>query len=85
MEGVIVNFRQGMHTQHNTQMIVQPAGITSLDKAKALVGKVVVWKSPASREIKGKVAMQHGRNGAVRVIFEKGLPGQSVGQKVLIQ
>ncbi len=85
MDGVIVNFRRGRHTVYDNQMIVKTAGVDSLEKAKALVGKAVVWKSPASREIKGRVTREHGRNGAVKVIFEKGLPGQSIGQKVLIQ
>jgi ribosomal protein L35AE/L33A len=33
----------------------------------------------------GKVAASHGNSGAVRVIFETGMPGQALGQKVKIQ
>lgn len=78
MKGVIVNFRGGKRTQSSTHMIVLPE---SKDSA-SLVGKTAVWKSPAGREIKGKIAALHGRKGAVRVIFEKGMPGQAVSQKV---
>ncbi len=85
MEGVIVNFRRGRHTQYNNQMVVQADGIDNKDKARAVIGKTVVWKSPANREIKGKIAREHGTNGALKVIFERGMPGQSVGQKVIIQ
>ena len=55
------------------------------EKAKALVGKEVVWKNPSGKnkiEIKGKISALHGSKGCVRVIFEKGMPGQSIGTKV---
>jgi large subunit ribosomal protein L35Ae len=44
-----------------------------------------VWKSPKGKEINGKVASAHGNKGAVRVIFEKGLPGQSLGNNVEVK
>ena len=65
-------------------MIVEVAGVTTKEAAEKLVGKVVVWASPAKREIKGKVTFTHGGNGAVRVLFEKGMPGQALGDKVKI-
>lgn len=85
MEGTIVNFRGGMHTQYNDYMIVKVEGVDSKDDAKQLVGKKIVWTSPAGKEITGKVGRVHGNKGAVRVKFEKGMPGQSVGQKVNIE
>ena len=66
-------------------MIVYIDGFSKRDKASELVGKQVVWKSPAGKEISGKVASAHGTKGAVRVIFEKGLPGQSISTKVEIK
>ena len=65
-------------------MIVNVDGIESREKAQPLVGKEVVWTSPAKREIKGKVASAHGNKGNIRVIFEKGMPGQSLTTKVEI-
>jgi large subunit ribosomal protein L35Ae len=66
-------------------MIIVIGGVSNREKATALVGKEVVWKSPAGKEIKGKVAAAHGNKGAVRVIFEKGMPGQSLSNKVEIK
>ena len=85
MEGIIKNFRRGMHTQKTNHMIVYLDGVDNKEKASKLVGKAAIWKSPAGKEINGKVASAHGNKGAVRVIFEKGLPGQSVGTKVEIK
>ena len=84
MEGTIVNFRRNRHTQKPTHLIIVVEGIERKDKAEPLVGKEVVWKSPADKEMKGKVAAAHGNKGAIRVIFETGMPGQSIGTKVQI-
>ena len=84
MEGVIVSFRRGKHVQHNNQMIVKINGVDKKEKASSLVGKNVVWKSPAGKEIKGLVRGAHGNKGALRVLFEKGMPGQSLGNKVMV-
>ena len=85
MQGTIKNFRKGRHTQKTNHMIVYLSDVSNREKASGLVGKEVVWKSPKGKEINGKVASAHGNNGAVRVIFEKGLPGQSLGNKVEIK
>ena len=74
-----------MHVQKGNHIIVYIEGIKDKEKAGSLVGKGVVWKSPAGKEIKGKVASAHGNTGAIRVIFERGLPGQSIGNKVNIE
>ena len=85
MEGVINNFRRSRTRQKTNHMIVYLNDISNREKASGLVGKEVVWKSPAGKEINGKVASAHGNKGAVRVIFEKGLPGQSLGTKVEVK
>jgi len=84
MQGTIVNFRRGRRTQTLNHLIVSLNGVDNREKAAKLVGKMVAWKSPAGKEIKGKIASAHGNVGAIRVIFEKGMPGQSVGTKVEI-
>ena len=84
MEGLITSFRRGKRTQTPNQIIIEVKGYENKEKAKELIGKEVVWKSPAGKEIKGKVANFHGNKGKVRVIFEKGLPGQSIATKVTI-
>ena len=66
-------------------MIVQVPGVDSRAKAKPMVGKTVTWHSSGKVEIKGKVKAEHGNGGALKVHFEKGMPGQSIGQKVKIE
>ena len=66
-------------------MIMLVDEIDSKEKANALIGKKVIWSSPAKKEIKGVVKSAHGCKGALRVLFEKGMPGQSIGQKVKIE
>lgn len=87
MEGVIVNYRSAKHRQTPNHIIIKINGIDGSEKAKKLVGKGVVWKNSIGKEkkeIKGKVAKAHGNSGAVRAIFERGLPGQAIGTKVTI-
>lgn len=84
MEGVIKNFRRGRKTQTTNQMIVVIKGVDKKEKAAELVGKSVVWKSPAGKEIKGEVRSAHGNSGALRILFEKGMPGQAIGNKVVV-
>ena len=83
MEGVIVHFRQNRHTTSSNHMIVRPSGIEKREDAAKLVGKTVIYNT-GKNNITGKVAGAHGNKGAVRVIFEKGMPGQALGQKVSV-
>jgi len=85
MEGVISNFRRGAHNQTPNQMIIVVPGSVSKESAGKLVGKTVTWTSPAGKQIKGEIKASHGNKGAVRALFETGMPGQSVGQKVVVQ
>lgn len=81
MDARIANYRNANSTNRPTHIIVHVEGITSRDKAAALVGKKASWVAPgkAKTTINGKVAAAHGNSGAVRVIFERGLPGQALG------
>ena len=85
MEGVIKNFRRSRTRQKTNHIIIYLNDVNDREKASGFVGKEVVWKSPKGKEINGKVASAHGNKGAVRVIFEKGLPGQSLSTKVDIK
>jgi large subunit ribosomal protein L35Ae len=85
MEGVIANYKGSHKTQVNNQMIVHASGVDSKEKAAKLVGKKVVWSSSAGKEIAGEVRSAHGNKGALRVLFERGMPGQSLGTKVKIE
>lgn len=82
MNGRITDYRQGRHTQKDNQGILEVDGVDSKEKAEALVGKEIHWKSSAGRLIKGHVTGSHGAKGKVRALFDKGLPGQAIGSKV---
>lgn len=84
MEAQIMNFRGGKHTKYNNHMIAKVPGIETRAKAVPLVKKEVTWTSPAGKVIKGYVGQVHGNKGALRLIFEKGMPGQSIGTKVKV-
>ncbi len=84
MEGTIKNFKRGRHTVTGNQMVVYINEVKSKEEAAKLVGKSVVWKSPAGKEIKGKVRSVHGNKGALRVLFQTGMPGQAIGDKVVV-
>ena len=83
MEGTIAHYRRGRHTQTNNQFIIYLD--ETKEESKKLIGKKVTWKSQKGKEITGKVTNLHGNNGAVRVLFERALPGQSLGTKVEIK
>ena len=85
MEGIIVNFRTSRHRQNGRQMVIYLPGVESREKAAPFVGKNVTWTNAQGTAIHGKISGVHGNSGAVRTIFERGLPGQSVGMKVKIE
>jgi len=85
MEGVIKNFRRSRHRQTMNQMIIVVEDSDSKEMAEKIVGRQVIWTSPAGKQIKGEIRSSHGNKGAVRVLFETGMPGQAIGQKVVIQ
>ena len=66
-------------------MILHLPSVETRENATKLIKKHVTWKSPSGKEIKGEVVSAHGNKGAVRVIFEKGMPGQAIGSKVEVQ
>lgn len=83
-EAIVMHFRQGRHHVNSKQMILKVAD--TAEEAEKSIGKTVTWTSPTGKEIKGKISALHGRKGNVRAIFsEKGLPGQSLGQKIKVE
>ncbi|MFH0752567.1 MAG: 50S ribosomal protein L35ae [archaeon] len=83
MEAVVSAFRGSKRSQRTTAHVVLVVkGIADRKKAETLVGKSVSWTSPAGKKIVGEIRAAHGKAGAVRAIFERGLPGQALGTKV---
>jgi len=81
MKGILVQFRRGRHTVHERHYLID-ISLSNREDAKKMAGKEVVWKSPAGKEIKGKISDAHGNKGLVRAIFEKGLPGQALTTEI---
>ncbi len=83
----IAGFRGSRRRRVGNHMVVCLPDVKTKDAAKALVGKKVVWTTPSKdkKTITGKIASSHGNKGCVRVIFEKGMPGQSLGTNVKIE
>lgn len=81
----VIQFRRGRKTVHERHFLIEIEDVKDRESAGKFVGKAVEWKSPAGKIIKGEIRSAHGNNGIVRAIFEKGLPGQSVGTKVEIK
>ena len=84
MEAVISNFRQGRHHTYDNQMVVVADSLNTRAEANKLVGKKVVWNT-GKKDITGEIRSAHGNSGALRVLFETGMPGQSISNKVDIQ
>ena len=82
MEARITNFRLGGNRQYNNQVIIEVPGIHDREKAKLLIGKKVIWTSPKKKELLGIIKNIHGNKGAVRAMFNTGMPGQALGNKV---
>ena len=85
MKAVIVNFRLARHHTYENQMIIKAKGVETRDDAKKLVGKKVVWVTPAKKEMVGEIRSAHGNKGALRALFETGMPGQAIGSEVQIK
>ena len=83
MKGTIVNYRGGKHTQTTNQMIVALEDVTSKEDAQKLVGKTVTYNT-GKKDITGEVRSAHGNSGAIRVLFESGMPGQAIGKQVSV-
>ena len=85
MEGVLKNFRMGRHHQTDNQMVLVLPDVKKKEQAAKLVGKTVSWITPGKKVLKGKITAPHGNSGAVKVLFETGMPGQSVGKKAKVE
>lgn len=83
--GRVLQFRRGRHRITERHFIIEVDGVSKREEAEKLIDKEVMWTSPAGKKIQGKISGAHGNKGAVRAIFEKGLPGQAITTKVEIK
>jgi large subunit ribosomal protein L35Ae len=84
MEGTIVNYRRNSTGQTQNHLVVIVEGISDKGKASQLVGKKVVFNT-GKKDMIGKINAVHGNKGALRAVFETGIPGQALGKKVKIE
>lgn len=82
MQGTILSYRRGKHTQNVNQVLIELENVSSREKAEKLLNKKVIWKSSSGKEIKGQIIGLHGNKGIVRAKFERNLPGQAIITKV---
>lgn len=83
MNGTIVNYKGGKHRQVTNQMIVVITTVKNREEATKLVGKTVTYNT-GLKDITGEVRSAHGNSGAIRVLFQTGMPGQAIGKGVAI-
>ncbi len=83
MKARIAHFRQNRHTTYGNQMILKVEGVSSREEAQKLVGKTVTYDT-GKKKISGEVRSAHGNSGALRVLFETGMPGQALGQEATL-
>jgi large subunit ribosomal protein L35Ae len=84
MKAVVGNYRRSRHAMKGNHVILIADGVKTRTEAEKLKGKEVVYVTSGKKTIKGRIAAAHGNKGAVRAIFERGLPGQAIGTKVEI-
>lgn len=84
MHGIILSYRRSVNTQKPNHILIEVEGSESKEKSVKLVGKKVVWTSPAGKKLTGTITSLHGRNGVLKARFSKGLPGQALGQKIRV-
>jgi len=89
MDGKISNFRGGRHTRHYNQIIIELGDLSKIETKQpkeALVkfmGKKVIYKTK-TKSIIGKITRIHGKS-ALIAKFDKGLPGEAIGESVSIK
>ena len=85
MEGIINNYRRNRASQNTKHMVISVSNIDTKAKAEKLIGKKVTFKTENGKSIIGEVKSTHGNKGCIRAVFERGIPGQGLGQKVVIE
>ena len=61
--------------------LIQIMGENAVSKAGQLIGRKVVLKYGKNRFI-GRIMGLHGKKGVVKTKFQKGIPGQALGERV---
>ena len=81
--GVVVSYRRGPRTQKTKEYILRFSNVESVGGAARLIGRKVMC-AVGKDGVRGKIVALHGKNGLVRALFRKGMPGQAQGSLVEI-
>ncbi len=84
MEAIITSYRRSIKTQKTNQILLD-VNANSKEEAEKFIGKKVVYTTEGNKTIEGEIVAVHGNKGIVRAIMSRGMPGQSLGKKVLVQ
>jgi len=84
IQGIFVNYRQGMFSQNTHSALIRIPGISSVGAASKYIGRKVIWQSQTGKQLTGKLITTHGQAGILLARFKRGLPGQALGTEVEI-
>jgi large subunit ribosomal protein L35Ae len=79
--GRIINYHIGIRTQKSDECLIQLPKTVFVAPAAQLVGRRVIWKAGKAQHA-GRIIGLHGKNGVVIAKFNKGIPGQALGNEV---
>jgi len=79
--GIIQNYRIGTGSQNTKECLIQFAHVNSASLAGQLFNRKVIWEQGDIKFI-GTIIGAHGKNGVVKVKFQKSVPGQALGTTV---
>jgi large subunit ribosomal protein L35Ae len=84
IQGIFVNYRQGMFRQNTRSLLIRVEGVTNASSAAKYIGRKVVWLSQTGKRLVGRVVGTHGQGGVLLSRFKRSLPGQAIGSTVEI-
>ncbi|NHI91055.1 MAG: 50S ribosomal protein L35ae [Candidatus Lokiarchaeota archaeon] len=85
LKGRIMNYRRARHHQYMKHVLIKFPDYDDDKIAAQLIGKEVQWETRSGKILRGKIQATHGKNGVVRAIFDKSMPGESLGTEVTIR
>ncbi len=83
-KGIILGFRKGPKTQNPNQVLVRVPDLDG-EGVRKIIGYTVEYVDKYGNRYIGTVIRHHGSNNVVRVVFKPNLPGQAIGDRVIIK
>ena len=83
--GIVIGYRRGSNEQYIKQVLIKVIS-ASAKKVDDLISAKLLVKDIHGNEYHGKIVRVHarGRNNVVIGVFNRNLPGQTIGAEVLI-